>query len=358
MKRLRFEKRPLDSRFWVYMSPLLALVLTLIAGAALFHLMGVGVGEALYTFFIKPISTPYGLAELGVKATPLVLIGVALSLGFRAGVWNIGAEGQLIFGAIFGGGAALAFYEMEGFHILPLVLLAGILGGMLWAAIVALLRTRFNANEILTSLMLTYVAGLCLSYLVHGPWKDPDGFSFPESRIFSDSATLPLLIEGTRLHLGAILALIVVLISWGLLARTLFGFQIKVMGEAPHAGAHAGFSQNKIIWLTLLLSGSAAGLAGAIEVTGPIGQLLPVISPGYGFTAIIVAYVGRLHPVGVLLAGLLLALSYLGGEAAQISLNLPLAVGGVFQGMLLFFLLACDVFFSFRPRLSGRQVTA
>ena len=352
------EKRPMDSRFWVYMSPVLALLLTLVAGALLFKIMEVDVLKALYTFFIQPLSSPYGLAELGVKATPLVLIGVALSLGFRAGVWNIGAEGQLIFGAIFGGGLALAFYEMEGAYILPLVLLAGICGGMFWAAIVALLRTRFNANEILTSLMLTYVAALCLSYLVHGPWKDPDGFSFPESRIFSDSATLPILVEGTRLHLGALLALLVVLATWGLLARTLFGFQIKVMGDAPHAGTHAGFSQNKIIWLTLLLSGGAAGLAGVIEVTGPIGQLLPVVSPGYGFTAIIVAYVGRLHPLGVLLAGLLLALSYLGGEAAQIRLNLPLAVGGVFQGLLLFFLLACDVLIQFRFRLRPRTAAA
>lgn len=352
------EKRPIESRVWVYMSPVLALLLTLVAGAMLFKFMQVDVLKALYAYFIEPVSTPYGLAELGVKATPLVLIGVALSLGFRAGVWNIGAEGQLIMGAIFGGSLALAFYEMEGAYILPLILLAGILGGMLWAAIVALLRTRFNANEILTSLMLSYVAGLCLSYLVHGPLKDPDGFSFPESRIFSDSATLPILIEGTRLHLGALLALGVVVATWGLLARTLFGFQIKVMGDAPHAGTHAGFSQNRVIWLTLLLSGGAAGLAGAIEVTGPIGQLLPVVSPGYGFTAIIVAYVGRLHPLGALLAGLLLALSYLGGETAQITLNLPVAVGGVFQGLLLFFLLACDVLIQYRVRFRTRTVSA
>jgi len=346
------ERRPLESKLWVYLSPILALLLTLIAGALLFRAMGVDVGQALYIFFIEPISTPYGLAELGVKATPLVLIGVALSLGFRAGVWNIGAEGQLILGGVFGGGMALLFYEQEGFYILPLILLAGMLGGMLWASIVAWLRTRFNANEILTSLMLTYVAALLLSYLIHGPWKDPDGYSFPQSRIFSDSAILPIIVDGTRLHFGAIIALIVVLIAWGVLARTLLGFQIKVMGDAPDAGAYAGFSQKKVIWMTLLMSGGAAGLAGVIEVIGPIGQLLPSISPGYGFTAIIVAYVGRLHPVGVLLAGLLLALSYLGGESAQIELNLPLAVGGVFQGLLLFFLLACDVLIRYRLRFS------
>lgn len=346
------EKRPLQSKFWIYASPIMALVLTLLAGAFLFYIMGVDVGKALYTFFIEPISTPYGRSELAVKATPLVLIGVALSLGFRAGVWNIGAEGQLILGAICGGGVALLFYEQQGFYILPLVLIAGVLGGMAWAGIVAWLRTRFHANEILTSLMLTYVASLLLSYLVHGPWKDPDGYSFPQSRIFSDSALLPTIIDGTRLHFGAILALLVVLIAWGILSRSLLGFQIKVMGDAPDAGTHAGFSQNKVIWLTLLMGGGAAGLAGVIEVTGPIGQLLPSISPGYGFTAIIVAYVGRLHPLGALFAGLLLALSYLGGESAQIELNLPLAVGGVFQGLLLFFLLSSDVLIQYRLRLT------
>lgn len=349
------ERRQLDSKLWTYLSPVLALLLTLLGGALLFRIMGVEVGPALYIFFIEPISNAYGLSELWVKATPLILIGVALSLGFRAGVWNIGAEGQLILGGVFGGGVALLFYEQEGFYILPLILLAGILGGMLWASIVAWLRTRFNANEILTSLMLTYVAELLLSYLIHGPWKDPEGYSFPQSRIFSDSALLPIIADGTRLHLGAVISVVVVLIAWGVLARTKLGFQIKVMGDAPDAGTYAGFSHNKVIWMTLLMSGGAAGLAGVIEVVGPIGQLLPSISPGYGFTAIIVAYVGRLHPVGVLFAGLLLALSYLGGESAQIELNLPLAVGGVFQGLLLFFLLACDVLIHYRLRLTPNK---
>ncbi len=348
-----FERRQIDSKAWRYLSPLLALILTLLAGAILFHLMQVDVKRALYVFFVEPIATPYGLAELGVKATPLVLIGVALSIGFRAGVWNIGAEGQLTFGAIFGGGVALAFYEQQGLYILPLVILAGIIGGMLWAGVVAWLRTRYNANEILTSLMLSYVAGLCLSYLVYGPWKDPDGFNFPLSRMFSDAAVLPIIMDGTRLHIGAFFAIVVVVLVWVVLARTQLGYQIKVMGDAPSAGAYAGFSQNKIIWLVLLMSGGAAGLAGVLEVTGPIGQLSPSISPGYGFTAIIVAYVGRLHPLGALLAGLLIALSYLGGESAQIALGLPLAVGGVFQGMLLFFLLACDVLIHYRLRVSN-----
>ncbi|KAA3621734.1 MAG: ABC transporter permease [Proteobacteria bacterium] len=350
---LRLERRPQASRTMTYLSPVFALALTLLSGVVLFNVMGVPPGEALYAFFVEPLTSAYGVTELGVKATPLILIGVALAMGFRANVWNIGAEGQLTLGAIFGGGVALALYEVEGFWVLPLMLLAAMLGGMLWAAIPALLRTRFNANEILVSLMLTYVATLLLSYLVHGPWRDPDGFNFPESRVFHAAATLPVIFPESRLHLGFALALLVVVGSWILISRTLIGFQVRVVGGAPRAGQYAGFSQKTIIWLTLLFGGACAGLAGVIEVAGPIGQLLPSISPGYGFTAIIVAFVGRLHPLGVLLAGLLMALSYLGGENAQISLNLPLAVTGVFQGLLLFMLLACDVLIRYRFRLSS-----
>lgn len=334
-----------------YLSPIFALALTLLAGVVLFSIMNVDPGEALYAFFIEPLTTTYGITELGVKATPLILIGVALAIGFRASVWNIGAEGQLTLGAITGGGVALALYEVDGFWVLPVMLLAAIAGGMAWAAIPAFLRTRFNANEILVSLMLTYVATLLLSYLVHGPWRDPGGFNFPESRVFHDAATLPIIFEGSRLHLGFALALFLAVATWVVLSRTLIGFQVRVIGSAPRAGQYAGFSHNAIIWLALLFGGACAGLAGVVEVAGPIGQLLPSISPGYGFTAIIVAFVGRLHPIGVLLAGLLMALSYLGGENAQISLNLPLAVTGVFQGLLLFMLLACDVLIRYRIRL-------
>jgi len=341
-------KRPEQSQSMVYVSPLIALVFTLIAGIIMFMIMGVDPSEALYAFFVEPLTSSYGWAELGVKATPLILIGVALSIGFRAGVWNIGAEGQLTLGAICGGGIALWLYDVDSFFVLPLMIIFGVLGGMFWAAIPAFLKTRFNANEILTSLMLTYVATLLLSLLVHGPWRDPDGFNFPESRIFSDSATLPVIWSGTRLHLGWVFALAAVAGIWVLMSRTIIGFQIKVVGQAPDAGRHAGFSVNKMVWFVLLLGGGMAGLAGLFEVSGPIGQLLPSISPGYGFTAIIVAFVGRLHPIGVLFAGLLIALSYLGGESAQITMNMPLAVTGVFQGMLLFFLLACDVLIGYR----------
>lgn len=351
---IRLERRADPSRLMGWLAPLFALGATLAAGVVLFVLLGVPVGEAFLAFFVDPVSTRYGIAELGVKAAPLVMIGVALSIGFRAQVWNIGAEGQLIAGAIAGSVVALALYEIESRLVLPLMAVAGVLGGMLWAAVPALLRTRFGANEILTTLMLTYVATLLLSYLVSGPMRDPDGFNFPESRLFHDAALLPRVWSGTRLHGGALVALAIVLGGWLLLTRTLLGFALRVNGAAPRAGAMSGFSRSRLIVFALLLGGGVAGLAGLFEVAGPIGQLLPSISPGYGFTAIIVAFLGRLHPVGVLFAGLVMALSYLGGESAQISLNLPLAVTGVFQGMLLFFLLAADVLIGFRVVLGRR----
>jgi simple sugar transport system permease protein len=334
----------------VWLTPPIAVALTLLAGSALFAALGFDPLAALHAYFVEPVSTVYGLGELAVKATPLALIATGLAVGFRANVWNIGAEGQLTMGAVLGGGVALAAWGHEGPWLLPLMLAAGVLGGALWAAVPALLRTRFNASEILVSLMMVYVASLFLNWLVHGPWKDPEGFNFPQSRMFEDDALLPVLAEGTRLHLGAPLALAAVAAGWFLLARTFVGFQVKVLGLTPAAASYAGFDQNRLIWFCLLLSGGLAGLAGVVEAAGPIGQLTPSVSPGYGFTAIIVAFLGRLHPLGILLAALLIALSYIGGEAAQITLQLPIAVTGVFQGMLLFFLLATDVLIRYRVR--------
>ncbi len=354
----RLEHRGQHSALWTYASPLLALALTLVTSALIFALLGKNPGVALYTFFIEPLTAQGSLAELLVKAAPLVLIGTGLSLGFRANVWNIGAEGQYTIGALAGGGLGLLFYGSNSALLLPAMILAGLLGGMAWAAIPAWLKTRFNANEILTSLMLTYVAQLVLIYLVTGPWRDPEGYGFPQSRMFADAGTMPILVSGTRLHLGVLIALLVVLAAWGLLGKSLVGFQLKVVGQAPRAARYAGFSDKALVWLALMLGGGLAGAAGLFEVAGPIGQLTPQISPGYGFTAIIVAFLGRLHPVGVLFAGLLLALSYLGGEAAQIDLGLPGAVTGIFQGILLFYLLGCDILIHYRLHVGHRAGAA
>jgi len=235
--------------------------------------------------------------------------------------------------------------------VVPVMLVAGMLGGMAWAAIPALLRTRFNANEILVSLMLVYVAALVLSLLVHGAWRDPEGFNFPQSKMFSEHALLPILVPETRLHVGFLMALLAVAAGWLFMRKSLPGFQMRVAGLAPAAANYAGISSKRTVWMGLMIGGACAGLAGVGEVAGPIGQLLPVVSPGYGFAAIIVAFVGRLHPVGILFASLLMSLLYLGGEAAQMKLALPSSVTGLFQGTLLLFLLAADVFIHYRVRV-------
>jgi simple sugar transport system permease protein len=346
--KLVARARPL--RAMMYLSPLLAVVLSIIASAALFAALGRDPVAALTALFITPLQSLYGLAELGLKATPLLLCAIGIAIGCRANVWNIGAEGQFTIGAICGAGVALAFGGSGAWWILPLMLVAGVAGGVVWAGIPALLRTRFNAHEILTTLMLSYVAIQLLGWLVHGPWQDPEGFNFPQTKQFDADALLPVLIPGTRLTLGALFALLAVPLGSLLLGRTLAGFRIRVVGLAPGAARYAGFSEHGTVWFTLLLSGGLAGLAGICEAAGPIGQLQPIISPGYGFAAIIVAFLGRLNPVGILFASLLMALLYLGGEGLQMSQQLPIAVTGVIQGMLLFFLLAMDVFIFYRVR--------
>jgi simple sugar transport system permease protein len=326
--------------------------MTIVVTGLLFMAFGKSPLHALGVFLIQPLTGANGLAELCVKAAPLITIGVGIALAARANVWNIGAEGQFTIGAICGGGLALALPDLPALVLYPTMMLAGILGGAAYAAIVAWLRVRFNANEILTSLMLNYVAQYILIYLVSGPWRDPTGYGFPQTAMFSSSAAAPLLIDGTRLHLGVAAAILIGLVGWVVLSYTIYGFQIRVQGAAPRAARYAGFSEKKIIWLAMLVSGGLAGLAGLFEVSGPIGQLTPQISPGYGYTAIIVAFLGRLSPIGTILAGFLLALSYLGGEAAQIDLGLPSAVTGIFQGVLLFFLLGCDALIFYRIKLA------
>jgi general nucleoside transport system permease protein len=350
---VRLEPRQQHSQAMVYLSPLLAILFTLLSGLVIFSLFGKNPITALYTFFVLPVMTVYGVTELLVKATPLILIGVGLSIGFRANVWNIGAEGQLTIGAIFGGGLAIWLHDSESIFLLPGMVILAAVGGSLWAGIPALLKTRWGVNEILTSLMLTYVATLLLSYLVTGPWRDPGGFNFPESRTFPDAGMLPIILEESRLHFGAIFALLAVITGWIVMGKSVIGFQLKVVGLAPAAAKHVGFIENKLIWFSLLVGGGLAGIAGVSEVAGPIGQLLPSVSPGYGFTAIIVAFLGRLHPVGVVFAGLVMALTYIGGETAQIEIGTPAAVTGLFQGILLFFLLASDVLTTYRVRFGS-----
>src|SRR5574344_1977202 len=352
---LQLEARPQASRLWVYASPVLALAITVLIGVGLFVLLGKDPVRGLQVFFWEPLKSSYALGELALKATPLLLIALGLAVCFRSNVWNIGAEGQFVLGAIAAGGVALLADKNTGTWIVPALLVAGVLGGMFWAGIVALLRDRFNANEILVSLMLVYIATLVLGYLVYGPWKDPAGYNFPQSKLFERVTQIPRLIEGSRINIGVLLALAGSALLWVFLFRTRAGFALQVGGLAPAAARYAGFSSRRALWTALLVSGATAGLAGALEVAGPIGQLTPYVPAGYGFAAIIVAFVGRLHPVGMIFSAILMSMFYIGGELAQSRLGLPKALSGVFQGVLLFALLACDTLVAYRLRWVGQK---
>ncbi len=353
----KLEARPQPSSAWTYASPVLALLCTVVIGVMLFMLLGKDPLRGLQVFFWDPIKTSYAIGELLVKATPLLLIALGLAVCFRSNVWNIGAEGQYILGAIAASGVALLADKSTGGWMVVPVMLAGVLGGMAWAGLTALLRDRFHANEILVSLMLVYVAVQLLGYLVFGPWKDPNGYNFPQTQTFEAATRIPRLFAGSRVNIGLLLALAGVALTWVFLFRTRAGFAQQVGGMAPAAARYAGFSSRRALWTALLISGATAGLAGALEVAGPIGQLTPYVPVGYGFAAIIVAFVGRLHPVGMVFSALLMSMFYIGGELAQSRLGLPKSLTGVFQGLLLFSLLACDTLVNYRLRWTSARPT-
>lgn len=351
---LEWRRRREPSTPMLLASPLIAIGLTILIGMIVFTAMGYDGFHAVESFFLTPFLEPQRWGDIGVKGAPLVMIALGLAIGFRANVWNIGAEGQYVMGAIAGTGVALLTYDMTGWWILPAMALAGILGGMAWAAIPALLRVKLQVSEILTSLMLTYVAVQFLYFLVRGPWKDPGGFNFPQTRMFTADQTLPTVLEGTLVHLGIPAALVLAVIAWLLMEKTTAGYAIKVVGLAPAAARHGGFSAARTTWATMLISGALAGLAGLFEAAGPFGQLTPQFPVGYGFTAIIVAFLGRLNPLGIVFGGIVLAGTYVGGEIAQSTVRLPQAATGLFQATLLFMLLATDVLVRWRIAFKRR----
>lgn len=345
---LRFVPRREPSRAMLFATPVLAVALTLLVGTVVFGLLGYDGLGAAREIFVTPLFNPYRWQDLLVKAAPLATIAIGLSVGFRANVWNIGAEGQYVIGGLAGTGIALLTMDMDGIWILPAMVAMGVVGGVAWAAIPAFLRNRLGVSEILSSLMLNYVAIQILYYLMRGPWKDPMGFNFPQTAMFSSAQTLPIVVPGTLIHIGIPVALALALAVWFLIARTIAGFQVRVVGLSPQAARYGGFRESRVVWLCMALGGGMAGLAGIFEAAGPFGQMVPSFPVGYGFTAIIVAFLGRLHPIGIVLAALVLALTYVGGESAQTTIGLPAAAIGVFQAMMLFFLLAVDILVRYR----------
>jgi simple sugar transport system permease protein len=359
---LKLEARPQPSKLMSIASPVLALVLTAILAALLFAALGKDPVKGLTMFFVEPLSSLRQFSEVLLKATPLIVIALGLAVCYRSNVWNIGAEGQYLLGALGGGGVAL-YLTTHGIVLpkavaVPLVLVGGVLGGMAWASIVALLRDKFNASEILCSLMLVYVAQQLVNNLVFGPWKDPAGFNFPQTKNFDPSTWLPNLLPGTRLHIGMAIALVAVGLMWVFMFRMFRGYQLQVGGLAPQAARYAGFSASTSLWTALMISGGLAGLAGGIDSIGTLKQITPHMSAGLGFTAIIVCFVGRLHPVGIVFAGFLLSMMIIGGELGQSRLGLPNALTGVFQGLLLVLLLACDTLIHFRIRVRSALAAA
>lgn len=350
--QFRLEKRAQPSQSMLYLAPIGAVLLTMVLGAIIFTLLGFDGIAAVRDIFLTPLTNQYRWQDLAVKAAPLIIIAVGLSISYKANVWNIGAEGQYVLGGLAATGVALATWEMTGWWILPLMVVAGALGGMAWAAIPALLRTQLKVNEILTTLMLTYVSVHLLNYMVLGPWKNPTGMGMAQTRAFTADQTLPYL-GTTIVQAGAPLALVVAAIAWFVMSRSIVGFQVRVVGSAPQAARYGGFSANRTVWLALMISGGLAGLAGGLEAAGPFGRMVPSFPTGYGFTAIIVVFLGRLHPVGIVLSGLVLALTFVGGEIAQGSVRLPDAAVGIVQATMLFLLLAGDVLVRYRVRRVG-----
>ena len=359
---IRLERRPQPSRLWTGLTPIFAVVLTMIVGGIMFAALGKPPLEAIRTIFWDPLFHPqfagYSRPQLLVKAGPLILIAIGLSIGFRAGIWNIGAEGQYIMGAVTGAAVGLAFYPSDSVLLFPLMVVAGALGGWLWGMIPAVLKTKFGTNEILVSLMLVYVAENILASASSGWLRNPEGQGFPGSRNFKQWPAVfnDELVANTGMHWGVLVAFIAVIGAYVLMARHIQGFNVRLTGEAPRAARFSGVSPARIVFLCLGISGGLAGMAGLFEVTGPAGQISIDFGSGYGFTAIIVAFLGRLNPFGILAAGLLMALTYIGGELAQLMLGLPGASIQLFQGMLLFFLLATDVFTNYRVRFAHKEV--
>ena len=348
--RIKLEKRRDPSMAMLVTTPIASVLLTMLIGIVVFDLLGIDGFKAVVDIFLSPLLVSYKWQDVAVKAAPLIIIALGLSMGNRAQVWNIGAEGQYVIGALCSAGVGIAFGQTGGFFVVLLMIAAGVAGGGLWAAVPAWLRTKFNVNEILSSLMLTYVSFQVLGYLVGGPWKDPNGRNFPATAPLADSQTLPVWPDST-VHLGVLIALILPFVFWVIMARSEFGYQVRVVGSSTTAARHGGFDSKRTIWATLIIGGAMAGLAGAFEFVGVLHKMDLGFPSGYGFTAIIVAFLGRLNPFGCLIAGIVLAVTYVGGQMAQTSVHIPNSTAGIFQAMMLFFILASDILVRYRIRL-------
>ncbi|PLS81266.1 MAG: ABC transporter permease [Chloroflexi bacterium] len=344
----RIERRTAPTAGVAALVPLVSILLALLLGALLLLLAGQNPLVVYGAMLNGAFGSLNGVAETIVKTIPLSLAALGVGIAFRMLLWNIGAEGQLYFGAIAATG--LALYVMPWAPtvvLLPMMVLAGFVGGALWGLIPGALRAFLNVNEIITSLMLNYVAILFSEYLVHGPWRNPQGLGFPGTRTLPDSAWLPRL-SPTRVHLGLLLAVIAAGVLFVILRRTWWGYEIRVIGENQRAARYAGINIPRNMLLVMAVSGGLAGIAGMSEVAGIAHQLQRSLSPGYGYTAIIVAWLAKLNPWSTLMVAFLFAGLLVGGDQLQISMGLPAAIAPMLQGTILFFLLGGEVLSRYR----------
>ncbi len=348
---VRVEKRLTVPRWMSYAVPVVSVLVALLLGAILFAAAGVNPLQAYGTILSGAFASVDGLTGTLVKAIPLILCGLGVAIAFRTLLWNIGAEGQLFMGAFAAAGVALFLLpKAPPIILIPAMLLAGILAGALWGFIPGVLKALLGVNEIITSLMLNYVAILWVDYLIYGPWKDPQGWGFPGTAPFP-AALFPRL-PGTRVHLGLALGILAAGLLALALQRTRWGYETRVIGENQRAARYAGISLVKNILLVMLISGGLAGLAGASELCGlSMPRLQMGLSPGYGYTAIIVAWLARLNPWAILLVAFLFAGLLVGGDRVQIAMHLPRATAYILQGIILFAVLGGELFVRYRVRI-------
>ncbi|ATW26263.1 ABC transporter permease [Candidatus Formimonas warabiya] len=350
--KIILEKRATPSLLMLVVSPIVSIFFALLIGGiflALNHTNPLQVYSMLVT---SAFTTSFGISESIVKAIPLMLCGLGVSLAFRMQLWNIGAEGQLYLGAIAATWVALSFPALPALIMIPFMFLMGFLGGGFWALLTAIPRAYLKVNETITTLLMNYIAIALADYLVYGPWKDPNGFNFPLTPQFPSAAILPALGQ-SRIHLGLLFAIVAAVVIYILVGHTKWGYEVRVIGESPAAARYAGMNIPKNICLVMLLSGGLAGIAGMSEVSGIAGRLQHGLSPGYGYTAIIVAWLARLHPASLALVSFLLGGLLVGGYAIQL-VGLPVATVNMLQGLILFFVLGSQILTNYNIKL-GRK---
>lgn len=328
--------------------PVLATLLALAFGAVLLLLLGVNPLTAYSALFRGAFGTVSGLTQTLSKATPLLLVGLGICIAFRGGVINIGGEGQIIIGAVAAAAVALALPTLPGVLLVPLTLGAGVLGGAVWGGIAGVLKARFGVNEILSTVMLNAIALQLMNYLLRGPMLDPAqiaaGTNIAQSATLPDQVWLLRLVPRTLLHVGLILAVILALLVFIFLWRTTIGFRIRAVGLNPSAARYAGIPVRRYMALALILSGAFAGLAGAVEVTGVHHRMIEGLSGGYGFSGIVAALFGKLHPLGAIPASIIFGGLLVGADKMQRTVQVPGSLVVAINGLIVLFVVASDFF--------------